>query len=58
MEDILFARIFKHIGDRVSLPVENHDRIGVIVSKGKTIEAAIDSAESAEKEMNIRIKPD
>jgi len=58
MENILFTRIFKHIGDRVSLPVKNHDRLGVIVARGKTIEAAIASAESAEKEMNIRIRHD
>lgn len=58
MENILFTRIFKHIGDRVSAPVTNHDRIGVIVAKGKTVEAAISSAESAEREMNIRIRND
>lgn len=58
MDNILFTRIFKHIGDRISAPVTNHDRIGVIVAKGKTIEAAIESAESAEKEMNIRIRND
>lgn len=58
MENILFTRIFKHIGDRVSTPMTNHDRIGVIVARGKTIESAIESAESAEKEMNIRIRND
>lgn len=58
MDNILFTRIFKHIGDKVSSPVTNHDRIGVIVAKGKTIEAAIESAESAEREMNIRIRND
>lgn len=56
INDIIFTRIFKHIGDKTATPSTNHDRIGVIVSSGKTVQQAIESAELAEKELNIRIK--
>lgn len=56
INDIIFTRIFKHIGDKTAAPSTNHDRIGVIVSSGKTVQQAIECAELAEKEMNIRIK--
>jgi len=56
INDIIFTRIFKHIGDKTRTPSTNHDRIGVIVSSGKTVQQAIESAEFAEHEMNIRIK--
>jgi len=58
IDNILFTRIFKHIGEKTSTPSTNHDRIGVIVAAGKTVQQAIESAELAEKEMNIRIKKD
>ena len=38
--DVIFSRIFKHIGDKVSNVKTNHDRIGVIVATGKTVEQA------------------
>ncbi len=56
MDDIIFTRIFKHIGEKTTRPLTNHDRIGVIVASGKTVQHAIENADSAEKEMNIRIK--
>lgn len=55
-DDIIFTRIFKHIGDKTSKPLTNHDRIGVVVASGKTVQQAVENAELAEKEMNIRIK--
>ena len=58
MPDILFTRIFKTIGSNIRSPEMNHDRIGVIAAKGKTIEHAMENALAAEKKMNIRIKPD
>lgn len=56
IDDVIFTRIFKHIGEKTSIPLTNHDRIGVIVATGKTVQMAIESAELAEKEMNIVIK--
>lgn len=56
IDDIIFTRIFKHIGEKTSLPLTNHDRLGVIVASGKTVQQAIESAALAEKEMNIVIK--
>ncbi len=40
LDDIIFTRIFKHIGDKTATPSTNHDRIGVIVSSGKTVQQA------------------
>lgn len=53
---VIFSRIFKDIGSKISPPSSNHDRIGVIVAKGKTVDEAISIAELAESKMNIRIK--
>jgi len=58
MDNIIFTRIFKHIGEKTTRPATNHDRIGVIVASGKTVQQAVDNVELAEKEMNIRIKKD
>ena len=54
--DIIFSRIFKYIGDRVSTTKTNHDRIGVIIATGKTVEQAYRKAILAEEDMNIIIK--
>ncbi len=56
MDDIIFTRIFKHIGEKTTLPLTNHDRIGVIIASGKTVQQAIESVDVAEREMNIVIK--
>ena len=53
---ILFSRIFKEIGSKVVTPVTNHDRIGVVVGKGKTLENAMRITEKAEESFNIKIK--
>lgn len=58
MDNIIFTRIFKHMGEKITSPASNHDRIGVIVASGKTTDAALTSAENAEREMNIRIRSD
>jgi biotin carboxylase len=57
-ENVVFTRIFKHIGEKVSPPSTNHDRIGVIVASGKTVQQAVENADEAERGMNIRIKKD
>lgn len=56
MENVIFTRIFKHIGADTHSARTNHDRIGVIVTKGRTVEEAIATAEAAENEMSIRIR--
>ncbi len=53
---LIFSRIFKDIGSAVSEPVTNHDRLGVIITKGETREDAIARAEAAESAMEIRIR--
>lgn len=55
---IIFTRIFKHIGDRVSPASTNHDRIGVVIATGKTVQQAVENTIEAERKMNIRIKKD
>lgn len=57
-DGIVFTRIFKHIGDKISPPSTNHDRIGVIIASGKTVQQAVENAEESERKMNIRIKKD
>ncbi len=58
MPEIIFTRIFKNIGAQIKVPEMNHDRIGVIIAGGKTLDQAIASAVEAETKMNIRIKSD
>ncbi|MBN2401483.1 MAG: ATP-grasp domain-containing protein [Spirochaetes bacterium] len=52
---IIFSRIFKDIGSNIRIPVSNHDRIGVIITKGNSVEEAIKNAEEAEALLSIRI---
>ena len=54
--DIIFTRIFKNIGDKVSLLKTNHDRIGVIIATGKAVEQAYEKTVLAEEGLNIMIK--
>jgi biotin carboxylase len=53
---IIFSRIFKDIGSKVDEPVTNHDRLGVIITRGETRDEAIARAEAAERGMEIRIR--
>ncbi|MFH0975444.1 MAG: ATP-grasp domain-containing protein [Spirochaetota bacterium] len=52
---LIFSRIFKDIGSNIRRPQSNHDRIGIIAAKGRTIEEAVGRADEAEKLLNIRI---
>lgn len=56
IKNVLFTRIFKDIGSEIKTPEMNHDRIGVIAVKGKTLEQAIATAIEAEEKMDIRIR--
>ncbi|HPB81761.1 MAG TPA: ATP-grasp domain-containing protein [Spirochaetota bacterium] len=53
---LIFEKMFKNPGDPVSAPVTNHDRIGVVITRGKTREDAIDNAEYAIEEKQIMIQ--
>lgn len=55
MKGIIFSTIFKHIGSKIKTPSTNHDRIGVIITAGKTVDEAKRIAETAERGLNIRI---
>ena len=52
----VFSRIFKIIGSEVKNPATNLDRLGVVVTKGKTVEEAVEIAERSVESFNIRIK--
>jgi carbamoylphosphate synthase large subunit len=54
--DIIFSRIFKNIGEKVSNLKTNHDRIGVIVATGKTVDQTYEKAVLAETNMDIKIE--
>ncbi len=53
---ILFYRIFKDIGSGIVKPTTNHDRIGVIITKGNTVKQALDIADRSIMNLNIRIE--
>ncbi|MDY6933531.1 MAG: ATP-grasp domain-containing protein [Spirochaetota bacterium] len=53
--DILYSRMFSEIGSKIKDPMTNHDRIGVIIAKGKMKGKTIETAKKAETSMNIEI---
>lgn len=50
---LLFLKIFKKIGDDINSPATNHDRIGVIITKGKTTGDALMASDNALKRLNL-----
>jgi biotin carboxylase len=50
------STIFKDVGASVSSPENNHDRIGVIIVKAKSVEEAAAAAEEIEKMYSIKIR--
>ncbi len=56
IKGVIYSRIFKEIGAEVRKPVTNHDRLGVVIVKGKTADEAVRLSEEAEASFNIRIK--
>ena len=56
LEGVLHCGIFRKIGSRVQKPVNNHDRIGVIITRGKTREAALEAANHAMERLNLTIQ--
>lgn len=52
---ILHVKLFKKAGSATAFPTTNHDRIGVIIARGKTREAAQAAAARAESALNITL---
>jgi len=55
-EGVLFSSIFKSNGDTIRTPVDNHDRLGVVITKGNTREEAIALADSAADDLKIVVE--
>ncbi|HOS40325.1 MAG TPA: ATP-grasp domain-containing protein [Spirochaetota bacterium] len=55
LRDTVYSRIFREVGAQVKSPTSNHDRIGVVITKGKTADEAVESACRAEESFNLRI---
>lgn len=53
--NLIFCKMFKNPGDAVTRPATNHDRIGVVITRGKTREDAIDNAEYEVERKQIMI---
>lgn len=54
----IYSRIFKEIGSEVKKPETNHDRVGVVIVKGLSVENAIENADKAIESFNITVKED
>jgi biotin carboxylase len=52
----IYSRIFKEIGSEVKNPETNHDRVGVVITRGASVENAIENADKAIDSFNITIK--
>ena len=48
--------MFKNTGDEIKSPKTNHDRIGVVVTTGKSREEAVENAETVIKDMEINVR--
>ncbi|MDY6967223.1 MAG: ATP-grasp domain-containing protein [Spirochaetota bacterium] len=53
---VIFSQIFKDIGSKIRNPETNHDRIGVLIARGRTREDAIHTAQKAELSLDVKIK--
>lgn len=54
--DCVYSKIFFTIGSKITFPKNNHHRLGVIVSKGKSIEKALETADTVLEDMKIIIE--
>ena len=53
---IVYSRLFKATGSPVRPPQTNHDRIGVVIARGKTRESAIGRAEEAFARFKLSVR--
>ncbi|MBN1499451.1 MAG: ATP-grasp domain-containing protein [Spirochaetes bacterium] len=54
-DNLIYLNMFKKPGSKTAIPTTNHDRIGVIITKGKTREAAETASDEILKNLNINI---
>ncbi|MBP7901434.1 MAG: ATP-grasp domain-containing protein [Spirochaetes bacterium] len=55
-DSMVAFHMFKTAGSDVKTPKSNHDRVGVVVSKGRTREDAVDAAASIIQEINLTLR--
>jgi biotin carboxylase len=55
-KNIIYSAIFKDVGAEVRPPETNHDRIGVVIATGTSVEAAAAEAAETIRKYNIKIK--
>ncbi len=55
-KNLIHSEIFYTIGESLHYPTNNHQRLGVIVTKGKTVENAIQTADTILEQMRIIIE--
>jgi biotin carboxylase len=55
-KNIIYSALFKDIGSSVHCPETNHDRIGVVITSGKTLEDAQQAAADTIEKYHITIK--
>ena len=55
-KNCIHNEIFANIGDAIQFPENNHNRLGVIVTKGITVEKAIKTANTVLEQMEIIIQ--
>jgi biotin carboxylase len=53
---IVYYSLFKDIGTDIKTPVNNHDRIGVVITKNSNVSSAVKSAEDFISDLKIEIK--
>ncbi len=54
-KELLHVKIFKDVGSHIDRLQSNHDRIGVIICKGKTVTRAREACHEVEEKLKIRI---
>ena len=55
-KNIIYSALFRDVGSLVHSPETNHDRIGVVIASGKTLEDAQNTASEAIEQYQIKIK--
>jgi len=53
---LIHAEMFAKPGDILYYPKNNHERLGVIITKGKTVEKALQTADTLLEQMHIIIE--
>jgi biotin carboxylase len=53
---IKYFKMFTELGQKISAPNTNHDRIGVIISQANSLKNALNSIKLAEKHLSLKVK--